>query len=130
MKSLPHFFYHFRQTSSFSFLTFTKSPFFFNDNYEIENLLTNLHVNFYKFDFLIDELGENIKTRILQSFLIEEIKSTNKIEAIFSTKIDIFKTLENIDKENSKDKKIKFIVKAYKNLLTLNSNSENETHDH
>lgn len=117
------------KASSISFLKFTKSPFFFNDNYEIENLVTNLHVNFYKFDFLIDELGENIKTHILQSFLIEEIKSTNKIETIFSTKKDIFKTLENIDKENSKDKKIKFIVKAYKNLLTLNSNSENETHE-
>lgn len=117
------------KSSSISFLSFTKSPFFFNDNYEIDNLVTNLHINFYKFDFFIDELGENIKTHILKSFLIEEIKSTNKIEAIFSTKKDIFKTLENIDKENSKDKKIKFIVKAYINLLTLKTNSEKENHE-
>ena len=117
------------KTSSTSFLMSSERPFFFNDNYEIDSLVTNLHVNFTKFNSLINELGENIKTHILQSFLIEEIKSTNKIEAIFSTKKDIFKTLENIDKENSKDKKIKFIVKAYINLLTEKSNSEIETHE-
>ena len=117
-----------KESASF-FLTFTKTPFFFVNNNEINDLVKDLNISFYKFDYLIEDLGENIKTHILQSFLIEEIKSTNKIEAIFSTKKDIFKRLENIDKENSKDKKIKFIVKAYKNLLTLNSNSENETHE-
>lgn len=119
-----------KKNSSFNFLTFSKHSFFFTNDEEINNLVTNLHILFFKFDSLIEGLGSNIKTHLLQSFLIEEIKSTNKIEIIFSTKKDIFKTLNHIDEINLDDKKIKFIVNAYKDLLVNESkNRELLTHE-
>ena len=67
-------------------------------------------------DLLFNTFSYFAKGQILQSLLIDEIEATNKIENIQSTRHDIFYLL-NHESIVSKDKRIKFISNAYKNLL-------------
>ena len=89
--------------------------FFFNQSVDISNMLITLNKKIVELDFIINSLTEFSKKQIIQSFMIDEIESTNKIENIFSTRHDIFKIINDISK--SKEKKVISIANAYKHLL-------------
>lgn len=65
--------------------------FFFNQSIDISNMLITLNKKIVELDFIINSLTEFSKKQIIQSFIIDEIESTNKIENIFSTRHDILK---------------------------------------
>lgn len=89
--------------------------FFFNQSIEIFNMLLVLNKKILELDFIINSFTNFLKKQIIQSFIIDEIESTNKIENIFSTKHDIFKIIN--EASLSKEKKIISIANAYKYLL-------------
>lgn len=89
--------------------------FFFNQSIEIFNMLLVLNKKILELDFIINSFTNFSKKQIIQSFIIDEIESTNKIENIFSTKHDIFKIIN--EASLSKEKKIISIANAYKYLL-------------
>lgn len=89
--------------------------FFFNQSVDISNMLITLNKKIVELDFIINSLTEFSKKQIIQSFMIDEIESTNKIENIFSTRHDIFKIINDIS--TSKEKKVISIANAYKHLL-------------
>ncbi len=88
--------------------------FYVIDN-ESLNLILMLNKKMNELDLIINSFTDFNKKQIIQSFLLDEIDSTNKIERIFSTKHDIFSILNNVSKSN--DKKIISISNAYKHLL-------------
>lgn len=51
------------------------------------------------------------KNQLINTFIVEEIKTTNKIENIHSTRHDIFSLINNVNSVN--DKHIKSILQAY-----------------
>ena len=89
--------------------------FFFNQSIDICNMLVELNKKIIELDFIINSFTNFSKNQIIQSFIIDEIESTNRIEHIFSTKHDIFKIIN--DASFSKEKKIISIANAYKYLL-------------
>lgn len=89
--------------------------FFFNQSIEIFNMLLVLNKKILELDFIINSFTNFSKKQIIQSFIIDEIESTNKIENIFFTKNDIFKIIN--EASLSKEKKIISIANAYKYLL-------------
>lgn len=89
--------------------------FFFNQSLEITNQVIELNKKIIRLDSLIFSFTSFSRKQILQSFLIDEIQSTNKIENIYSTKHDILNIID--DASSSKDKKIMSIANAYKYLL-------------
>jgi Fic family protein len=88
--------------------------YFFYNTIEINNKIIKLHKDIQSFDNIINSFSTFSKRQIIQSFLIDEIQSTNSIENIYSTKHDIFYLINNI---NNKDNKIKSISLSYKYLL-------------
>lgn len=92
-----------------------EDKFFFNQTVEISNMVISLNKKILGLDFIINSFTEFSKKQIIQSFIIDEIESTNKIENIFSTKHDIFKIISEASK--SKEKKIISIANAYQYLL-------------
>ena len=78
-------------------------------------MVISLNKKILGLDFIINSFTEFSKKQIIQSFIIDEIESTNKIENIFSTKYDIFKIISEASK--SKEKKIISIANAYQYLL-------------
>ena len=91
-----------------------KKFFYFQTPY-ISDLILNANKKLVAFDYIINSFTDFSKKQIIQSFLINEIESTNQIENIYSTKHDIFKIIN--DASSSKDKKIISISNAYKHLL-------------
>lgn len=89
--------------------------FFFNQSIDMCNMLVELNKEIIELDFIINSFTNFSKNQIIQSFIIDEIESTNRIEHIFSTKHDIFKIIN--DASFSKEKKIISIANAYKYLL-------------
>lgn len=89
--------------------------FFYNQELDSMNLSMNLRKKMFEFDSLIDSFTNFSKKQILQSFLIEEIESTNKIENIYSTRHDIFSIISQASL--SKNIKVVSIANAYKQLL-------------
>ena len=94
----------------------TDTPYFFLLNNEITLKLIELHSQSWHFDNLLNSFSDFAKNQIIQSFLIEEIESTNSIENIHSTKHDIFYLLNNYS--SSPNKKIISITNSYKLLLS------------
>ena len=90
--------------------------YFYCPSIEILNLIISLNKKMNEIDLLFNTFSYFAKGQILQSLLIDEIEATNKIENIQSTRHDIFYLL-NHESIVSKDKRIKFISNAYKNLL-------------
>ncbi len=90
--------------------------YFYFPSIEILNLIISLNKKMNEIDLLFNTFSYFAKGQILQSLLIDEIEATNKIENIQSTRHDIFYLL-NHEGIVSKDKRIKFISNAYKNLL-------------
>lgn len=89
--------------------------YFYSLNVETNNLIIALNKKIIELDTLINSFTSFSKQQIIQSFLIEEIESTNEIENIYSTRHDIFKIINQFS--NSKDKKIVSIANGYKQLL-------------
>lgn len=89
--------------------------YFFNQSSEVLELVLELNKKMMEFDSLINTFSEFSKKQIIQSFLIDEIKSTNMIENINSTRHDIFSIINKVSSSN--DKKIISISNAYKELL-------------
>lgn len=90
--------------------------YFYSPSIEILNLIITLNKKMNEIDLLFNTFSNFAKGQILQSLLIDEIEATNKIENIQSTRHDIFYLL-NHESIASKDKRIKSISNAYKNLL-------------
>ena len=93
-------------------------PFFYLQNNEISKRLLQLHKDQWEFDQLISSFSEFARNQIIQSFLIDEVRSTNSIENIPSTRHDIFCLINRLP--GSTDKKIRSIVNAYVLLTHLN----------
>ena len=91
------------------------NKYFYYLSTETNNLIISLNKKIIELDSLINSFTLFSKRQIVQSFLIEEIEATNKIENINSTRHDIFKIINQAS--CSKDKKIISISNAYKQLL-------------
>lgn len=89
--------------------------FFFNQSLDVTNQVIELNTKIVRLDCLIDSFSNFSKKQIIQSFLIDEIQSTNKIENVFSTKHDVLKAINGLT--TSKNAKIISIANAYKLLL-------------
>lgn len=91
------------------------NKYFYYLSTQTNNLIISLNKKIIELDSLINSFTPFSKRQIVQSFLIEEIEATNKIENINSTWHDIFKIINQAS--CSKDKKIISISNAYKQLL-------------
>ena len=93
---------------------------FFNNEYhfiptkETNELILAMHIKKLTNDNFVEKLDEFKKKQLINTFIVEEIKTTNKIENIHSTRHDIFSLINNVNSVN--DKHIKSILQAY-NLL-------------
>lgn len=101
--------------------------FFYVPTYETTNLILEVNKKINKLDLLINSFIDFNKNQIIQSFLIDEIESTNKIENIFSTRHDIFSIISNVSVSN--DKKIISISNLYKELLESSGKQINTLED-
>ncbi len=101
--------------NSKSTINLLDNKFFYVQNIESLNLIIDLHKKISELDLLINSFTDFSKNQIIQSFLLDEIESTNKIENVFSTKHDIFSVINNVSTSNNK--KIISISNAYKHLL-------------
>lgn len=77
--------------------------FFFNHSIDIFNMLLTLHKKIIELDYIINSFTNFSKKQIIQSFIIDEIESTNKIENIFSTKHDILKIINEASMSKEKN---------------------------
>ncbi len=98
-----------------STILFLDNNFFYVQNIESLNLIIDLHKKINELDTLINSFTNFSKNQIIQSFLLDEIESTNKIENVFSTKHDIFSIINEVSSSNNK--KIISISNGYKHLL-------------
>lgn len=101
----------------------TQSFFLSNDD-QVITLSTELVKKQLKFDSLLESFSPFSKKQLIQSFLIDEIKATNQIEHVTSTRHDIFSVMSQL--KTSKSEKIKSIVSSYEFLLA-NDNIKIET---
>lgn len=68
------------------------------------------------FDAKVNQLSSFAKKQLLQSYLLDEIQSTNEIEQIQSTRYDIFSVINNA--KDVADKKVISIANSYSLLLS------------
>ena len=94
--------------------------FFFDQSNGITNLIINSNKKMFELDNLVNSFSSFARNQIIQSFLVNEIEATNKIEKINSTKHNILSIIDNIS--TSKDKKIISIANAYKLSLESKGN--------
>lgn len=73
----------------------TYTPYFFLPDGQTLELFLRLHRDRLEFDTVFSGFSEFGRKQLIQSFLIEEIKSTNGIENIHSTRHDIFKLIQS-----------------------------------
>lgn len=97
---------------------YTDKPFFYYPDSEINNKLLNLHKLELEFNSIVNSLPQHIQVMIKQSFIIDEIQSSNSTENIYSTKNDIFGISSN--KAIIKNKKIISIVNIYNSIDSFN----------
>ena len=100
---------------SIHFFGNTDTPYFFLPDDQTSELFLRLHRDRLEFDAVFSGFTEFGRKQLIQSFLIEEIESTNRIENIHSTKHDIFELIQS--QMNSGDKKLRSIVNGYLILL-------------
>lgn len=79
-----------RTTLSFSLNN--KKYYFYEEN-EINNLLIELHLLDFEFNLLINSFSSFSKDKILESFMLNEIEATNKIENLNTKKDEIYQEL-------------------------------------
>lgn len=101
--------------------------FFYVETTELMKLILEVNKKIDKLDLIINSFSDFTKNQIVQSILIDEIESTNKIESIFSTKHDIFSIINSVS--TSKDKKIISISNSYKQLLKTKGEKINDLSD-
>ena len=92
-----------------------KQKYYFRIDSALHALLIHMHEIQKEFDLLVSGFSEFGQKQILQSFLIEDVFSNNKIENIHSTKHDIFYLLNQ--GANTKDKYTAAITTTYLYLL-------------
>lgn len=92
-----------------------KQKYYFRIDSALHTLLIHMHEIQKEFDLLVSGFSEFGQKQILQSFLIEDVFSNNKIENIHSTKHDIFYLLNQ--GANTKDKYTAAITTTYLYLL-------------
>ena len=86
--------------------------YYFLLNNNISTLLIELHKKQWEFDALMDSFSEFGRKQIIQSFLLDEIQSSNSIENIYSTRHDIFYLINGGISINDKKNR-----KYYKNIF-------------
>jgi len=91
------------------------NKYFFVQSIDVLNMALELNKKMTKLDMILNSYSEFAKRQIIQSFLIDEIESTNEIENIHSTRHDILSVINNASQ--SRNKKIISISNAYKQLL-------------
>ena len=92
-----------------------KQKYYFRIDSALHALLIHMHEIQKEFDLLVSGFSEFGQKQILQSFLIEDVFSNNRIENIHSTKHDIFYLLNQ--GANTKDKYTAAITTTYLYLL-------------
>lgn len=92
-----------------------KQKYYFRIDSALHALLIHMHEIQKEFDLLVSGFSEFGQKQILQSFLIEDVFSNNKIENIHSTKHDIFYLLNH--GANTKDEYTAAITTTYLYLL-------------
>ncbi len=100
------------------FATRPDNTFFHTDN-ESVRLLLELHRQQMQFDQLVASLSSRKKDFISESLIIDEIKTTNATENIYSTRKDIFGLMNQVS--SIKDRKIRSILQAYQSMNTADS---------
>ena len=93
-----------------------------------EDFNIELNKKVAEFNFIIETFTDFSKKQILQSFLIDEIESTNKIENIISTKHDIFSIINNVSTSNDEIIKDTGVSKRIL-IYTLNKFKDNDLLD-
>lgn len=101
--------------------------YFFTPSIETTNSILELNKKMFELDSIINSFTDFSKRQIIQSFLIEEIGATNRIENIHSTKHDILSIITKAS--SSKDKKIISISNEYSHLLKSNGTKINDLSD-
>ena len=96
---------------------FFDNAYFYTPTKEINELILALHIEQLTIDSFINKYDSFKQNELIKTFIVEEIKTTNKIENIHSTRHDIFSLMNNV--ENVKDKHIKSIIQAY-SLIDFN----------
>lgn len=102
--------------NTFKFFSNTKIPFFYYETPTISQKILELNKLVWEFETLYKSFSEFGKNQIIQSYLINEIKSTNEIENIVSTRHDIFYIIKS--NEFNCNQKIQTICRTYLYLLT------------
>ncbi len=90
---------------------FFDNAYFYTPTKEINELILSLYIKQLSFDSFINKYDSYKQNLLIKTFIIEEIKTTNKIENIHSTRHDIFSLMNNV--ESVEDKHIKSIIQAY-----------------
>ena len=96
---------------------FFDNAYFYTPTKEINELILALHIEQLTIDSFINKYDSFKQNELIKTFIVEEIKTTNKIENIHSTRHDIFSLMNNVESVN--DKHIKSIIQAY-NLINFN----------
>lgn len=100
---------------------FFGNEFFFVPTKQTNELILSLHKKQLEIDSFINNLDEYKKQTIINFFIIDEIKTTNSIENIYSTRHDIFSIMKDVKSVN--DKHIKSLLQAYE-LLSFDIKDE------
>ena len=96
------------------FFNDSNKHYFYLPDSESFSILLKLHEKQALFDNVFNSFSSFGKNQIIQSFYIDEVESTNKIENIYSTRHDIFYLLNNYKIE---DNKTRSIANSYSLLL-------------
>ena len=97
------------------FFSDSDKPYFYHQSSNISSLLIKLHEDLWEFDRLFEAFTDFGRRQIIQSFLIDEVHSTNSIENISSTRHDIFYLMNNLS--DTRNKKLMSILNAYRLLI-------------
>ncbi|HHW95441.1 MAG TPA: Fic family protein [Mogibacterium sp.] len=103
------------------FLEKAKEPYFYCLMRDTLSVLNELLLKKEEFERLYQSFSGFGQRQLLQSFFIDEIESTNKIENIYSTKHDIFSVMKQV--KGVKDKKIVSVVNSYQHILQSDSHN-------
>lgn len=103
------------QNDTLIFFENTSKSYFYYESAKINEKVLELNKKQWIFDLLFNSFSKFGQRQLLQSFLIDEIKATNEIEKINSTRHDIFYLLNNSEINNNQ--KIRSITNAYSYLL-------------
>lgn len=97
---------------NFTRITSKKYNLFVVNNHELNMLQEKITTNALSINRILTQLPEVAKQSFVRSVLINEIHSTNKIEGVHSSKKEILKAINNMEK-NRKKSRFSGIVKLY-----------------